>query len=89
MKEYKEKRITVRVTMAEWHMLKDMCRKMGFHTTATMLRCFIWHEVRDFDRMLADAARAEEHSNEVEEMFCDCEQEGKQRAWGPDVNQRR
>lgn len=88
-KAYKDKRITVRVTLAEWFLLKKMADRAKFATVSGMLRCIIYSSVRDFDRLLQTETGSCSIGDEIGQMFRDCEDEGLKRMWKPDINQRK
>ncbi len=98
-KDYKCRRVSMRLTEGEWRMLSELSKRGNFPTVSNLIRSLLFAIVHDL-RLACDGKLSlhsfvdvgdedEDISGEIRSMFSEMETEGGVREWPADINGRR
>lgn len=83
----REKRVSTRVSLAEWQLLSRAARLSGFATVSELLRDVLGKYCSDVITRISEKSRRDNIGAEIEAMFRHYEDTAKE--WGPDINKRK
>lgn len=83
----RSKRISTRVSVAEWRLLSIVAQKRGFATVSDMMRDVLGEYCSNTLTLLSEHSRRDNIGAEIEAMFRHYGEDSDE--WGPDINKRK